>query len=208
MGAYITIVNDTNDEWYCKVSHDKRPIEVASWIFAVGGLIHAIYGVIISLGLLSAAMLGFGTTGFVVNVLTYDNLRPLHGVIKHGTVVESKNPGLKMTESITEALKDRMKQQNFIKLSPNDNHRFYSADLVMWRQGICLKLEPRDTTNVILHRLIARPLEAGSKAGSTREYYIDSWLKTEGALIQIPIKGIKGSNDLNNSTGVPPPVSS
>lgn len=195
MGSYITIVNDTNEEWICKLNYDSRPVRVTTWMVGIITMLNAL--------LVTFSTAGIGTPlaaytvvggGFLITGLTRDMVHPLGAVVMKDKVMGPDNlpPNLPsmFTQTVTQALIDRLMQKGFNTIKPHENHRYGKMSLSLWQQATCVYIETRDAKNLVLHTLYMRPIFSGSTINSTREYSIGNWTKKQGHVEVTQITGI------------------
>lgn len=196
MGSSLTIVNDTDYEWYCKPTNDPHRLETTAWVIGIGSLLTGVLIAVATAGLaIPISLIALATGEIVVTGLSHEALQPLNGVVVDDKVVAPKHSPSTFTQSVTKVLQDQLVEKGFIMIKPRQKQSYENKGLSWWRQNTCVYIETKNATNLVLHTLYMR-IASDKTSNSTEGYSIDYWLKKDGLTEQTSITGIEGRNDL------------
>lgn len=151
MGSYLTIVNDTEQQWMCKVGPDMVAI---TW-----GVVAA-----------AVTVLVVATWGFTVGLVVANPL--IGGVILGGAT------GL-IGVGIQGAVQKVLDKRHYDIIHPGESKRYGKMTLSLWRQSECIRIRAQGDVAYWDH-LMMRPIFSGATDKSTREYSIQKWADKHG----------------------------
>lgn len=180
MGSYLTIVNDTEDTWQCKVGPDMKALKWTMISAVVIVSIAAALGVAVALLPMVTSIAVGGTFG-IFGIPIAATLGAAASVGAGGVAAGGATlAGMAIFDTI--ALNLVKKDYRVIKAG--EHQRFGKMTLSLWRQCECIR-NSVDQNQVVMNTLMMRPIFSGATAGSTREHSIQWWLNKDGVSKQV-----------------------
>lgn len=173
MGSYLTIINNTDDKWHCKIGPDEQALKISALIISVfGGLAFTIAA------LAGAVPLVVAGGGMVVTGVAPSALLATAAVT--GILTNAIGSVSVFTMSTARLVSTELKNKGFAEIQPGDRHRYGRMTLSLWQQSQCIRMVGIDEKMLRVDTLNMRPIFSGSTANSNRNYDIKSWLERKG----------------------------
>jgi hypothetical protein len=173
MGSYLTLVNDTNDAWQCKVGLDLALLGFISFMLpAIVGiaLLIGVAGVTVPL-LVALHPIGLITiTGVSASMLVRRN--PPAALPS----INNPPPTSVFALAVKASLDAAFTKKGYVYLSSKQHHRWGKMSLSLWQQGRCAHIQIVDIHTVHVEMLSMRPIFSGATANANQDYYLQSWL--------------------------------
>lgn len=191
MGSYLTIVNDTDSPWHCKIGPDMVALK---WVaFAAGVLITLALTLVTgkAIGIPSAGGMEvakiaggiFAIFGVPVSAMGSSVITTASEFVVHGGSTEI---GIAISNAIVKALGNK----KYDIIMPGGCKRYGKMTLSLWQQSEC-KLISTSGTKSTIQTLMMRPIFSGSTNGSNRDHSISWWLDKDGTKSEV----IEGRSD-------------
>ncbi|CCI10062.1 unnamed protein product [Albugo candida] len=183
MGSYITIVNDTDTVFFCKMKLHRS----AAWFgLAAGGAVLgglAALAIPASIGVRVAGTLGVGIASPVMahSVLAY--FKPESQILK---VQAGASYMDRFTNYSVSAIERDLMANKFERIDANGSHRYGRMALSMVREADCMNVNLESTTTMKMSLFTMHALWSSGRAGREHRYSIKSSLvKYPGKLYTI-----------------------
>lgn len=174
MGSYLSIYNNTEDDWYVKVGSDQAAANVAAYVgvavIVVGsagiatGAIAPLVAVGAYFGIGSAAATAIAAAGTAASAAGALGLVGGAWAAIVGGIV---------TKTWTD--------DGFIRIEPGTKHRWGKFTLSLWQQAECRRYREVGDTKCKVAKLYMRPIFSHSLADKDYVYYIRTWLNKPDA---------------------------
>lgn len=181
MGSYISIVNDTEDVYYCQVGPDTEAMATSKWIIET----------ITSIA--EQTLPGGKTFGAAITSVTKSSLQVI-GLTPSvvSAIMTFYQKALKVGPAVAKYIVDfevkRITSQGFVEILPGKNH-LWPMTLSLWQQGHCKRIRKvvkYDTNRIyLLHdEVFMRPIFSASQAGAANDHKIGFWITKPGSGFQ------------------------
>lgn len=178
MGSYLTIVNDTSDNWQCKVGPDSSALKWATISVAV---LAAFVGTIVTLGAIAPLVATVTASG----VYTIFNV-PL-AALTATTIAASSVSTIASTVGfasgtsivLAQAINKHISSKGYITIKAGEKRRFGRMTLSLWQQSACIKTTMIGPT-IELDTLYMRPIFSGPTMNSNIDHSIQWWITKRG----------------------------
>lgn len=184
MGSYLTIVNDTPDNWECKVGPDKKALKIGTWI---AGAIGAIALTVATLGMAApwiagaSSIVGASTSAISVLGVPTAALAMVANTVAGATAITAGVIGGSSMFSIAVAngLSKDLHKKGYDSIMANQSKRYGKMTLSLWQQCECKKVTVTPTT-IDVYTLLMRPIFSGPTKNSNRDHSIQWWIQKDG----------------------------
>lgn len=175
MGSFLTITNNTANEWQCNLTNDVLALRIGYLVVA---------GLAAVLGLMGTAasytpgiyQISKATTApELIRFVTNARIIEMTGMIS-GPLLGAASLGLYVHMSIQLELAKR----GFIVIPSNQSHQWSKWTPHMWQQATCVRNYYYNTTTVRTETLLMRPIFTGGLIHRNKDYNIESWIKKRG----------------------------
>jgi hypothetical protein len=177
MGSTISILNDTESTWFCRVGPDEKALEisgiVASVVTAIGGTI--LTGGIAGLVLAPASASASGVTAAGTIVLTGG------GLLVNGAASAS-------IATIGNNINRNLIEKGYHEILSGATYETGKLSLSLWQQATCVGQEVLSPTVLNTKTLYMRPIFSGATHKSTNTYSIKEYLEGKGKVKEKVIK--------------------
>lgn len=174
MGSYLTIVNDTRDDWHCKVASDTKAIKLTSLVFGVIGLMGGMLAAFRYVVPLSTALVG-GSTVTIFGISAANMISTSTMMASDAMAVASQTSQFAVAAS--KELDAKFSAENYALIPAGNSHQYKKMMLLAWRQGTCMRAVILNTTAVEVLTLLMRPIFSAARVKGTREYRMSWWLR-------------------------------
>nr|CCA27652.1 conserved hypothetical protein [Albugo laibachii Nc14] len=193
MGSYLTIVNDTNDEYLCKLSADTRAIKFVNFAALGIGAFSAILGAISFGHIVSKAVVGNNAISlFGVSSQWLEHFSNVIGYVSVG--LSSAAAVSSFSVEAVQIISIHLSKNHYISIGPNESHRYGKFTLALWCQSICVRSVVLHETAVRVDSVYMRPIFSGILPQSNKNHSIQTWISRKGLRSQI----IAAQNALGN----------
>ncbi len=163
MGSYLTIVNDTQDTWHCRLGPDGVAVSVAQVVLSVIGVLSAVIAA------------GAGATA----VLTASGVVAVSGVASSMTSAGfGATSGFAML--VTQGISDQLSIDGYETIAPQASFRWGLMHLSQLRQATCVTTRAINGSTVLTETLSMRSLLTGATENSTSTYHLQSFVQHTG----------------------------
>ncbi|TMW60220.1 hypothetical protein Poli38472_000262 [Pythium oligandrum] len=179
MGSYLSIVNNTQDRWQCKIGPDEAALKIAGIIIGVVGTLATVIGTAGGAAPLAASLAANG----VVSVLGVST-SALASITAGATAVSSYASviggvsGFSM--SVAKGITDQLNKDSYTAIEPGKSNRWGKMSLSLWQQGTCVKTVNVDEKTVRTETLYMRPIFSGGTDNSNNDHQIQFWVDKWG----------------------------
>ena len=153
MGSYLSIENNTQDEWMCRIGPDEAAANIAkiatTFVAAAGFMI-------------ATAGAGGATVGLAPLVIS-------------GAAIESTSSLL-----ITQGMTEELKKEGYETIAVGQKHQWGKMTLSLWQQGTCIRTERTGDKTATVHTLYMRPIFSGATDNSELTHQIQWWIDKWG----------------------------
>ncbi|KAF4045173.1 hypothetical protein GN244_ATG02557 [Phytophthora infestans] len=159
MGSYLSIVNNTDDPWTCKIGPDEAALEIAGVAISVVGTL--------------ASALGTGGVAPVASALAANGVVKVFGV--------SAKALASSAEAISEAISAAGSVSEFgLSVAQGINDHLVTDGYVRSLPGTCVRTTIVDEKTVITDTLYMRPIFSGATDNSNLDHEIQFWIDKFG----------------------------
>nr|CCA26440.1 conserved hypothetical protein [Albugo laibachii Nc14] len=181
MGSSITIVNNTPDEWLCKVSPDEKALKIG-YLATFG--VSAFIGAFSLLGAFGPHLLGLSAeaeavTGPVESVFGFktEAFKKFAKRVEVGGAFTAVGTGAAVTGIIaTRTIEDGFLSRHFISISSGGHHRWDKMPPYFWRQCRCIRSYALNESAVRTESILMRPIFSGSIKHDSQQRLAD-WIR-------------------------------
>jgi hypothetical protein len=195
MGSFLSIVNNTGDEFLCSVGPDQAALGIFGVIATV---ISATVAVFATAGLASPAVAAAATSGVVA--VTGMTAASAATVLTTAGVVTSAAGFLHLVVSETTK---KIEEEGFVRIPPGERHQFGPYTLSLWQQGHCRRLRASPDEMTFIHdEVFMRPIFSGATDQSNLDHDIQFWIdkfgfEGETKVVLSPPEGQDSWGDVN-----------
>ncbi|KAG7384164.1 hypothetical protein PHYBOEH_009638 [Phytophthora boehmeriae] len=190
MGSYLSIKNNTEDTWTCKIGPDEAALKIAGIVITV---ISAAATVIGTLGAAAPVASALSANG-VVQVFGVST-RALSAVAKTADSIAS---AVKITgkvsdfgNSVAKGVNDNLISEGYVNIAPGESHKWGKMSLSLWQQGTCVRTTIVDETTVTTDTVYMRPIFSGATDNSNIDHEIQYWINKFG----LETSTVQGTSD-------------
>nr|CCA18215.1 AlNc14C47G3758 [Albugo laibachii Nc14] len=193
MGSYITIINDTDAAYFCKMKLHRT----AAWTaLAAGGIVLgglAALAIPSSIGLRVAGTLGVGIASPVMFHSASAYFKPESQILRVQTGALYMN---QFTNDTVSAIQHDLMANKYERIDRNSSHRYGMMTLNLVREADCINIYLESPSTMKMGAFTMRPLWSSGRIKGEHNYSIDSFLmKRPGKLYTIMT-----GNSINPST--------
>lgn len=169
MGSYLSICNNTKDDWYVKVGSDQAASKIATYV-GVGALALGTAGMAAgALGPFIAAGAYFGIgEGAAAAIMAVTTAASTAGAV--GFV------GGAWAATVGGIIQKTWKDDGFVCIKPGTKHRWGKMTPSLWQQAECRRFRQAGDSEAKVAKLYMRPIFSHSLSGNDYVYYIQTWL--------------------------------
>jgi hypothetical protein len=163
MGSTISILNDTENNWLCRIGPDEKALRVTA---IVSSAFLAVGATILTAGALSAAStVGFSAPAVLLgqNVFFYGGLT--RGLLEIGNKVNRN-----------------LQKKGYHEILSGSTYESGKLSLSLLQQATCVSQEVLSPTVLKTKTLYMRPIVSGATHKSTKTYSIKEYLDGKGKL--------------------------
>lgn len=161
MGSYLSIVNNTEDKWTCKIEPDDAALKIA--------------GVVVSVVRAAVTVIGTaGTATPVVSAVAANGAISVYGVASSAFTMTSATSAFGMT--IAKGITENLIDQGYVTIAPGEDHQWGKMSLSLWQQGTCMRTTIADEKTVSTDTLYMRPIFSGATDNSDIGHEIQFWI--------------------------------
>ncbi|KAL4085676.1 hypothetical protein PRIC1_015012 [Phytophthora ramorum] len=191
MGSYLSIVNNTEDPWTCKIGPDEAALKIAGIVISVVAAAATVIGTAGAVAPIASALVANGvvsvfgvSTSALVTAATV-----AAGTI--GTVASVTGAVSGFGIAVAQGINDNLVNNGYVNIAPGDNHRWGKMSLSLWQQGTCVRTTIVDETTVTTDTLYMRPIFSGATDKSNINHEIQFWIDKFG----LETSTVKGTTD-------------
>ncbi|KAH7462562.1 hypothetical protein KRP22_004982 [Phytophthora ramorum] len=191
MGSYLSIVNNTEDPWTCKIGPDEAALKIAGIVISVVAAAATVIGTAGAVAPIASALVANGvvsvfgvSTSALVTAATV-----AAGTI--GTVASVTGAVSGFGIAVAQGINDNLVNNGYVNIAPGDNHRWGKMSLSLWQQGTCVRTTIVDETTVTTDTLYMRPIFSGATDNSNINHEIQFWIDKFG----LETSTVKGTTD-------------
>ncbi|KAI9996569.1 hypothetical protein PInf_014301 [Phytophthora infestans] len=175
MGSYLSIVNNTDDPWTCKIGPDEAALEIAGVAISVVGTL--------------ASALGTSGVAPVASALAANGVVKVFGVSAKAlassaeAISEAISAAGSVSEfglSVAQGINDHLVTDGYVSIAPGEKHQWGKMSLSLWQQGTCVRTTIVDEKTVITDTLYMRPIFSGATDNSNLDHEIQFWIDKFG----------------------------
>nr|CCA16601.1 conserved hypothetical protein [Albugo laibachii Nc14] len=202
MGSYLTIQNDTSEDYRCKVSADEMGVGIASVVTAVVAGMAAMIGVVGFASFISTRFIGGAAVSvFGVSASTLAVTHQTASLL--ATIIGGVGATSTFTLVVLKAFTDQASVSSHILIRSMERYRYRKMTLSLWRQATCVRSEILNTTTVHIVTVVMRPLFTGPTINSNNNYRIRKWIDKKSYKVQyIVAKSVNATAPIP----IPPPA--
>jgi hypothetical protein len=175
MGSTISILNDTEGTWFCRVGPDENALRISGIVAAV---VASIGATLITAG--TAGMLIAPATATAVTTTTTVSLigggLGFHGAVSIGII------------EIGEKINRNLIEKGYHEILSGATYETGKLSLSLWQQATCVGQEVLSPTLLNTKTLYMRPIFSGATHKSTNTYSIKEYLEGKGKVEEKVIK--------------------
>ncbi|ETN09788.1 hypothetical protein PPTG_11386 [Phytophthora nicotianae INRA-310] len=179
MGSYLSIVNNTDDPWTCKLGPDEAALQIAGIAISVVGTLATVIGTAGAAAPVASALAANG----VVSVFGVSTSALAAGA----TAAASVTSAVAITGSVSgfgiavaQGINDHLITDGYVNIAPGEEHKWGKMSLSLWQQGTCVRTTIVDEKTVTTDTLYMRPIFSGATDNSNIGHEIQFWIDKFG----------------------------
>jgi hypothetical protein len=195
MGSYLSIVNNTGDEFFCSVGPDQAALSIFGITATVIG------AVILAFTTAGAAIPAVGAIG--TSLVSVTGISVASAVAATTAVSNVATAAGLLSVIITQTTKT-IEQEGFVRIPPGGSHKYGPYSLSLWQQGHCRRVRqsPDEEMTYIHDELFMRPIFSGATDQSNLDHDIQFWIdkfgfENEAKVVLSPPEGQDSWGDVN-----------
>ncbi|RLN94794.1 hypothetical protein BBJ28_00013891 [Nothophytophthora sp. Chile5] len=191
MGSYLSIVNNTEDQWTCKIGPDEAALKIAGIIISVIGAAATVVGTLGAAAPVATALAANGIVsvfGVSTSALATATAAAAGTV---GTVASVSGAVSGFGIAVAQGVNDNLIKDGYHTIAPGDKYKWGKMSLSLWQQGTCVRTTIVDETTVTTDTLYMRPIFSGATDNSNNDHEIQFWIDKFG----LETETVKGSAD-------------
>ncbi|OWY98899.1 hypothetical protein PHMEG_00030210 [Phytophthora megakarya] len=179
MGSYLSIVNNTEDPWTCKIGPDEAALEIAGIVVSVIGAIVTVIGTAGAAAPVASALAANGIVSvFGVSTSALATATAAAGAVTTavGRIGDVSDFGMNVANGIN----DNLVNNGYVNINPGEEHKWGKMSLSLWQQGTCVRTTIKDAKTVTTDTLYMRPIFSGATDNSNIGHEIQFWIDKFG----------------------------
>ncbi|POM72553.1 hypothetical protein PHPALM_10712 [Phytophthora palmivora] len=179
MGSYLSIVNNTDDPWTCKIGPDEAALKIAGIVVSVIGAIVTVIGTAGAAAPVASALAANG----VVSVFGVSTTALAAGTAAAGAVTTAVSVVGTVSDfgmNVANGINDNLINQGYVNINPGEEHKWGKMSLSLWQQGTCVRTTIKDEKTVTTDTLYMRPIFSGATDNSNIGHEIQFWIDKFG----------------------------
>jgi hypothetical protein len=194
MGSYLSIENNTQDTWTCKIGPDEAALKIAGIIISVIGAAATVIGTAGAAAPIASALVANGVVSvFGVSTSALATAAAAAGTVSTIATVTGSVSGFGI--AVAQGVSDNLIKEGYVTIAAGEKHQWGKMSLSLWQQGTCVKTTIVDETTVTTDTLYMRPIFSGATDNSNIDHQIQFWIDKWGTESQ----QVKGSSDAQQS---------
>jgi hypothetical protein len=195
MGSYLSIVNNTEDHWTCKIGPDEAALKIAGIIISVIGSAATVIGTLGAAAPVATALAANGVVAiFGVSTSALATAATAAGTVATAVSVTGAVSGFGI--AVANGVNDNLIKEGYQNIAPGEKHRWGKMSLSLWQQGTCVRTTIVDEKTVQTDTLYMRPIFSGATDNSNNDHEIQFWIDKFG----LETETVTGSTDQQQST--------
>lgn len=204
MGASITIVNNTPDEWLCKVSPDEKALKVG-YLAAFG--VSAFIGAFSLLGAFGPHLLDLSSEAEALTEapesvfgIKTETFKTIAKRVEIGGAFTAVGAGAVSTGIVvTRMVEDGFLSRHFISISSGGHHRWDKMPPYYWRQCRCIRSYALNESAVRTESILMRPIFSGWIKRDSEQSIADWIRRSNGTSIDdiVPLVNTDEEDDVD-----------
>jgi hypothetical protein len=196
MGSTISIHNDTEYTWVCRVGPDEKALKitgiVATAILAIGATV-VTGGAVAAVG---SAPMAYSASGLSAGIMASSYF----SVYTAGLGVLATGGSTKAITAIGQKINQNLIEKGYHEVLSGATYETGKLSLSLWQQATCASNEILEPTVMKGRTLYMRPIFSGATRGSTNTYSIKEYLDGKGEVVEKIFKLESGPpNSTNNA---------
>jgi hypothetical protein len=180
MGSYLSIVNNTEDPWTCKIGPDEAALKIAGIVISVVGAVATVIGTAGAAAPIASALVANGVVsvfGVSTSALVTAAAAAAGAV---GTVASVTGAASGFGIAVAQGINDNLVNNGYVNIAPGEKHRWGKMSLSLWQQGTCVRTTIIDESTVKTDTLYMRPIFSGATDKSNINHEIQYWINKFG----------------------------
>ena len=178
MGAYLSIVNDTEYVLYCNVGPDEAALQIAGIIVGVVGALATIVATAgTAAPVVTAVSSGVFSLGFTVGT----TLAITNAIFLGAGAVATTATAAGFLQVIVDKTIDKIKGDGYVEIVPGGRHQWRTDTVGLWRQGHCRRLTSNaEAMNYVQDEVYMRPIFSSDFVDQNRDHTVQFWVDKFG----------------------------
>ena len=178
MGAYISIVNDTEHMLLCNVGPDEAALSFAGVLIGVVG---AIATLVATAGLAGPVVAGVSSGVFSMGFTVATTLAVTNTIFVGSGVVGTVATAAGFLQIVVDQTIDKIKEEGYVEINPGEKHQWRTDTVSLWRQGVCKRVRkvPGEMT-YLQDEVYMRPIFSGATADANIDHTVQFWIDKHG----------------------------
>jgi len=180
MGSYLSIANNTDDPWTCKIGPDEAALKIAGIVISVIGAAATVIGTAGAAAPVASALAANGIVSvFGVSTSAIATAAAAAaGTV--GTVASVTGAVSGFGIAVAQGINDNLISDGYVNIAPGAKHQWGKMSLSLWQQGTCVRTTIVDETTVTTDTLYMRPIFSGATDNSNIDHEIQFWIDKFG----------------------------
>jgi hypothetical protein len=180
MGSYLSIVNNTEDPWTCKIGPDEAALKIAGIVISVVGAAATVIGTAGAAAPVASALAANGVVsvfGVSTSAIATATAAAAGAV---GTVASVSGAVSGFGIAVAQGINDNLITEGYVSIAPGEEHQWGKMSLSLWQQGTCVRTTIVDESTVTTDTLYMRPIFSGATDNSDIGHEIQFWIDKFG----------------------------
>ncbi|KAL4094832.1 hypothetical protein PRIC1_010485 [Phytophthora ramorum] len=179
MGSYLSIVNNTQDHWTCKIGPDEAALKIAGIIISVIGSAATVVGTLGAAAPVASALAANGVVSvFGISTSALATAAAAAGTVSSAVSVTGAVSGFGI--AVANGVNDNLVKDGYHNIAPGEKYQWGKMSLSLWQQGTCVRTTIVDEKTVTTDTLYMRPIFSGATDNSNNDHEIQFWIDKFG----------------------------
>jgi hypothetical protein len=195
MGSFLSIVNNTGDEFLCNVGTDQAALGIFGTIATVVSATALIFA---TAGAAIPAVAAAGASAVAVTGITTASATAALSAV--GGVATAAG----LLQVIIAETTKKAEEEGYVRIPPGERHQFGPYSSSLWQQGHCrrIRASPDEEMTYIHDEVFMRPIFSGATDQSNLDHDIQFWIdkfgfENEVKIVLSPPEGQASWGDVN-----------
>ncbi|KAF8858244.1 hypothetical protein BDZ45DRAFT_786068 [Acephala macrosclerotiorum] len=189
MGTTLSVVNDTDCRWSCRLGPDEAAVDVFAKVATAVGIAASVIATAGQAAPLAATLVANGVTS-VVGISTAGAATITTAAAGAAGAAKAIDIAIAISASCTAAAAEEMKKKGYVDINPGSRFNWNDLSASLWQQCHCTRTwYDAVQEEVVTEHVFMRPIFSAAEVGKTAEHCIQ-WWKNKGGHFTVERKRI------------------